>query len=64
MNLGNTCTTRLYKVETKQGNEMIVIGLLSTKEEADEIKFIIKVCSVKDRIHFIVNADKLRRMKR
>jgi hypothetical protein len=41
---------------------MIVIGLLSSEEEANEIKFIIKVCSVKARIHFIVGADKLKRM--
>jgi hypothetical protein len=40
---------------------MKVIGLLSTEEEANEIKFIAKVCSLNDRIRFIVKIDKLRK---
>ncbi len=40
---------------------MKVIGLLSTEEEANEIKFIAKVCSLNDRIRFIVKIHNLRR---
>ena len=40
---------------------MKVIGLLSSEEEANEIKFIAKVCSLNDRIRFIVKIDKLRK---
>ena len=39
---------------------MIVIGLLSTKQEAEEIKYIAKVCDVEDRIRFLVRMQKLR----
>ena len=42
---------------------MKVIGLLSTEEEANEIKFIAKVCSLNDRIRFIVKIDKLRKFE-
>jgi hypothetical protein len=41
---------------------MKVIGLLSTEEEANEIKFIAKVCSLNDRIRFIIKIDKLRKI--
>ena len=41
---------------------MRVIGLLSSEEEANEIKFIAKVCTINDRIRFIVHVDKLKRM--
>ena len=40
---------------------MKVIGLLSSEEEANEIKFIAKVCTLNDRIRFIVKIDKLRK---
>ena len=39
---------------------MLVIGLLSTKQEVDEIKYIAKVCTLEDRIHFIVRMQKLK----
>ena len=39
---------------------MIVIGLLSTKQEVEEIKYIAKICTVEDRIHFIVRMQKLK----
>ena len=41
---------------------MRVIGLLSSEEEANEIKFIAKVCTINDRIRFIDHVDKLKRM--
>jgi len=40
---------------------MRVIGLLSSEEEANEIKFIAKVCTINDRIRFIIHIDKLKR---
>ena len=41
---------------------MQVIGLLSSEEEANEIKFIAKVCTINSRIRFILNIDKLKRV--
>ena len=41
---------------------MLVVGLLSTKEEVDEIKYIANVCSLEDRIHFIVRMQRLKEM--
>ena len=41
---------------------MKVIGLLSSEEEANEIKFIAKVCSLNDRIRFISQIDKLKKI--
>jgi len=41
---------------------MIIIGLLSTQEEVEEIKYIAKVCSMEDRIHFIVRIQRLKEM--
>jgi len=39
---------------------MIVIGLLSTKQEVEEIKYIVKICDVEDRIHLVVRMEKLK----
>jgi len=39
---------------------MLIIGLLSTKQEVEEIKYIFKICSLEDRIHFIVRMQKLK----
>jgi hypothetical protein len=39
---------------------MKVIGLLSSEEEANEIKFIAKVCSLNSRIRFIIQVDRLK----
>lgn len=41
---------------------MLVIGLLSTKEEAQEIKDIANVCALEDRIHFICRMQKIKDM--
>ena len=43
---------------------MLVIGLLSSEEEANEIRFIAKVCSLEDRIRFIVQLDKMKNQNR
>ena len=39
---------------------MLVVGLLSTKQEVEEIKYIAKICSLEDRVHFIVRMQKLK----
>lgn len=41
---------------------MIVIGLLSTKQEVEEIKYIAKVCDVEDRIRLVVRMQKLKEL--
>jgi len=41
---------------------MLVVGLLSNKEEVKEIKYIAKVCGVEDRIHFICRMQKIKEL--
>jgi len=41
---------------------MMVIGLLSTKQEVEEIQYISKICDVEDRIHFVVRMQRIREM--
>ena len=41
---------------------MLVAGLLSTKQEVEEIRFIAKVCDIEDRIHFVVRMQKLKEL--
>ena len=41
---------------------MLVIGLLSSQEEANEIKYIAKVCAIEDRIRFVVRMEKIKQM--
>ena len=41
---------------------MIVIGLLSTKQEVEEIKYIAKICDVEDRIRLVVRMHKLKEL--
>jgi len=41
---------------------MLIIGLLSSKQEAQEIKNIAKVCAIEDRIHFVVRMQKIKEM--
>lgn len=41
---------------------MIVIGLLSTEEEAQEIQFIAKICTVENRIRYLVHVDRIKRL--
>ena len=41
---------------------MLIVGLLSSKQEAEEIKYIAKVCDVEDRIHFVVRMQKIKDM--
>lgn len=43
---------------------MIVIGLLSTKQEVEEIRYIAKICDVEDRIHLVVRMQKLKELFR
>jgi len=41
---------------------MIVIGLLSTEEEALEIQFIAKICTVENRIRYLVHVDRIKQL--
>jgi len=41
---------------------MLVVGLLSSQQEANEIRYIAKVCAVEGRIHFIVRMQKIKDM--
>jgi len=41
---------------------MIVAGLLSSQREAQEIQFIISVCSVRDRIRLLARKEAIRRL--
>ena len=42
---------------------MIVVGLLSTEQEVEELKYIAKVCTIEDRIRFICRMQKLRELQ-
>jgi len=39
---------------------MHIIGLLSTKQEVEEIKYIANVCKCEDRIHYLIRMEKLK----
>jgi len=39
---------------------MLIVGLLSSENEAQEIKNIAKMCQLSERIHFIVRMQKLK----
>jgi hypothetical protein len=41
---------------------MIVVGLLSTEEEANELQFIAKICTVEERIRFIIHVDRIKKL--
>ena len=41
---------------------MIIVGLLSTQTEAEEIQFIAKICKIEERIHFIARKEAIRRL--
>jgi hypothetical protein len=43
---------------------MIVVGLLSTEEEATELQFIARICTLEERIHRIVIIHHLKTTKR
>jgi ABC-type transport system involved in cytochrome c biogenesis ATPase subunit len=43
-------------------HRMIVIGLLSTEEEAQEIQFIAKICTVENRIRYIIHVDRIKQL--
>lgn len=41
---------------------MKVAGLLSDATEAQEVEFISKICILKDRIHFLIRKDRLKKL--
>jgi hypothetical protein len=42
---------------------MIVVGLLSSQKEVEELKYIAKVCTLEGRIRFICRMQKLKDMQ-
>ena len=43
---------------------MKVIGLLSTKEEVEELKYIAQICQVEDRIRIITKINRIKKLLR
>jgi hypothetical protein len=43
---------------------MIIIGLLSTEEEAQEIQYIAKICTIENRIRYLVHVEKVKQLVR
>jgi hypothetical protein len=41
---------------------MHVAGLLSSQQEANEIQYIARICTLKDRIHFLVKTQKIKEL--
>jgi hypothetical protein len=41
---------------------MLIVGLLSSEQEAEEIKYIAKICDVEDRIRFVVRMQRMKEM--
>jgi hypothetical protein len=41
---------------------MIIIGLLSTEEEAQEIQYIAKICTIENRIRYIVHVERIKQL--
>ena len=41
---------------------MLVVGLLSTEQEANEIRYIARICDLEGRIHFLVRMQKIREL--
>ena len=47
---------------TNIGRYMKVIGLLSSEEEANEIRYIAQVCEIEGRIRFLIHIQKIKDM--
>jgi hypothetical protein len=43
---------------------MRVAGLLSSQQEANEIQYIARICTLKDRIRFLVKTQKIKELLR
>jgi len=41
---------------------MIIVGLISSKNEAEEIRFIAQVCKIEERIHYLARKEAIRRL--
>jgi len=41
---------------------MLIVGLLSTQQEAEELSYIAKICDLEDRVHFLVRMQRIREM--
>ena len=41
---------------------MLIVGLLSSREEAEELTYIAKICDIEDRIHFVVRMERIKQL--
>lgn len=41
---------------------MLIVGLLSTQQEAEELRFIAKICDIEDRVRFLVRMQRIKEM--
>ena len=43
---------------------MLIVGLVSTREEQRELKFVAQMCIVRDRVKYLANQQKIKNRKR
>jgi len=41
---------------------MLIVGLLSTQQEAEELRYIAKICDIEDRVRFLVRMQRIKEM--
>ena len=57
------CTTNAFKQYYNIINiNMIIVGLISTKSEAEELQFIAQICKIEERIHYLARKEAIRRL--
>ena len=39
---------------------MLIVGLLSTKDEVQQVRYIANICILENRIHFLVKMQKIK----
>ena len=41
---------------------MIIVGLISTRNEAEELQFIAQICKIEERVHYLARKEAIRRL--
>jgi len=41
---------------------MIIVGLISTRREAEELQFIAQICKIEERVHYLARKEAIRRL--
>lgn len=60
---GNNRTTNVYNLNYNMIIIiMIIVGLISSRNEAEEIRFIAQVCKLEERIHYLARKEAIRRL--